>query len=124
MKEAIRVSAQVDLPYLDEAKALERELLDLYDRLNGDSTRAERSQVVLPSIMRRVSHAYRGAIGSSYGPTQTHRQSYEIGRTAFQELRQQLATLLDRDLLQLKQKLDEAGVPWTAGRALPAPEAE
>jgi hypothetical protein len=119
MKQALRVAPNADVALQDEARQLELKLLELQDRLNGDETRAKRSQAVLPSIRQRASLAYRGSL-TSYGPTQTHRQAYQFAADALQQLRQELEPLLDRDLVQLKQKLDAAGVPWTSGREIPA----
>ena len=119
IKSAIRASQKADFGWLDEARRLELKLLDIRDRLSGDTTRSQRSQAVLPSIMGRARNAYRGSLSSSYGPTQTHRQNYQIAAEAYQQLRQELEPLLDVELAQLKKTLDAAGVPWTSGRAIP-----
>ena len=119
MKQAVRHAPHAPLELFDEARRLELQLLDLRDRLSGDTTRSERSQAITPSIAGRAQLAYSGALNSPDGPTQTHRQAYQIAAEQFQQLRSQLSPLLDVELVQLKQKLDAAGVPWTAGRLIP-----
>jgi hypothetical protein len=117
MKQAVRAAPYAPLELFDEARRLELRLLDARDRLSGDTTRTERAQVVAPSIVQRARLAYTGGLYSPFGPTQTHRQAYQIAGEQFQQLRSELDPLLDVELAQLKQKLDAAGVPWTTGRA-------
>ncbi|MCH5374995.1 MAG: glycosyl hydrolase, partial [Planctomycetes bacterium] len=119
IKTAIRRTPQADLGWRDEARNLERRLLDLRDQLAGDETRNRRSQTAPPSVMRRAEIAYEGSLSSTYGPTQTHRQQYEIAAAEYKQMRKSLVSLLDTNLVQLKKKLDDAGVPWTPGRSIP-----
>jgi hypothetical protein len=56
---------------------------------------------------------------SDYGPTATHRRSFEIAREEFDEIEVRLRQLIDVDLPALEAKMEAAGVPWTAGRPLP-----
>ena len=56
---------------------------------------------------------------STYGPTATHRRSYDIALAEFSVIREDLHRLLDVDLVNLEARLEEAGVPWTPGRPIP-----
>ena len=69
--------------------------------------------------MRRVQNAHSGTLSNSYGPTETHRRDYEIGREQYEEIAGDLKTLIESDFVQLQEKLDQAGVPWTSGRSIP-----
>jgi hypothetical protein len=73
------------------------------------------------SIERRVSVVLFGNGFSAHGPTATHRQSLAIAKGQLAALRSDLQRLVDADLAALEAKLDAAGVPWTPGRAVPAP---
>jgi len=119
IKRAIRGSQHGALEQLEEARAIERRLLDARDRLTGDSTRENRRQTAPISIMDRAQSAYSGSLNSTYGPTKTHRQSHSIAADEYDELRSALVTLIDQDFARFKKKLDDAGVPWTAGRSIP-----
>jgi photosystem II stability/assembly factor-like uncharacterized protein len=111
-----------DVKLLDEARSLEIDLLNLRDQLTGDKTLSSRSVAAPLSIARRADIAYDGSLNSTHGPTQTHRQTYAIAVREFQAVRKQLIELLDDRLTQLNSRLDRAGVPWTPGRAIPAPQ--
>jgi hypothetical protein len=109
---------------LQEARSIELKLLDLRDRLGGDKTLSDLSVSGPVSIVRRATLAYEGSLNSTYGPTETHRQAYAIAAEEYRELRQELATAIEKDLAGLKKKLDAARVPWTAGRPIPQWEEE
>ena len=71
------------------------------------------------SISRRMDVVETGTGMATFGPTATHRQSFEIALKAFAKLRAELDELMGVDLPALEAKLDAAGVPWTPGRAVP-----
>ncbi len=71
------------------------------------------------SISRRVQNALFGTMRQSYGPTLTHRRQYEIAREEFESVSDRINDVLNNDVPALKQKLDEAGAPWTPGREIP-----
>jgi hypothetical protein len=106
---------------LDEARSTELELRNLRDRLTGDATRTNRRQTAPLPTVRRAEIAYEGSFDSTYGPTKTHRQAYAIAMEEYKELRSNLVALIEGDFARLKKKLDDAGVPWTSGRSIPAP---
>ena len=102
-----------------EARALELRLLDLREALDGSSTRTSRSEPDLPGIARRVNQVVRGHWNGMHGPTGTHREQYRVAREAFEAIYPDLARLMETELPALEGRLEEAGVPWTTGRALP-----
>jgi hypothetical protein len=51
-------------------------------------------------------------------PTTTQRRNVAIAQAEFATLRQELATLIEQDLVLLETELDAAGAPWTPGRKL------
>jgi hypothetical protein len=58
-------------------------------------------------------------VNGTHGPTGTHREQYRIARRLFGGLYPDLQQLVETDLPALEARLEEAGVPWTTGRALP-----
>ena len=119
IKTAVNETPEADAGLLDEARALELKLMDVRVALTGDNTRTERGHTAELSIMRRVQNAHSGTLSNTYGPTETHRRDYEIGREQYEDVAGDLKKLIEADFMKLKQKLDKAGVPWTPGRSLP-----
>jgi chromosome segregation ATPase len=119
IKNVLARTRKGDLKLLDEARAIELKLFDLRDSLAGDSTRTNRSQTARFSINQRIRAAASGSLSSSYGPTKTHRRQYELAHEELGTLIKELKKLTESDFEKLKQKLDDAGVPWTAGRQIP-----
>jgi len=75
----------------------------------------------VPSVLSRIYDVVgaRNNWSTTYGPTDTHRQSYEIAARDFEEVRPALRALIDTDLSQLEADLEAAGAPWTPGRRIP-----
>ena len=105
---------------MGEARALELRLLDLREALDGSRTRTSRAEPDLPGIAGRVNQVVRGHWNGTHGPTGTHREQYRVAREAFSTMYPELQRLVETDLPALEGRLEEAGVPWTTGRALPS----
>ncbi|NNK33344.1 MAG: glycosyl hydrolase [Xanthomonadales bacterium] len=103
----------------DEARRLELELLALQQKLNGNEKRDLYADDGPMSISDRVGVAMFGTFRSTYGPTPTHLRAMEIAEAEFASVRADLNRIHDTDLPALRRSLDEAGVPWTPGRAVP-----
>ena len=104
------------------ARNIELELLELQLRLEGNETRSLYSEEGPVSIERRLEVAVMGTFRSTYGPTPTHQRSVEIADSQFAEVKSRLTRISDSDLPALRRDLDTAGVPWTPGRPIPAPD--
>ncbi len=61
-----------------------------------------------------------GAMGSTEGPTGTHRRQLEIAEEEYKEVIGDLKKLVEKELPKLHRQLDDAGAPWTPGRKIPA----
>ena len=61
-----------------------------------------------------------GTFRSTYGPTPTHERMMEIAEAEFEAVKTALRRMGDTELPALRRSLDEAGVPWTPGRGVPA----
>ncbi len=104
---------------ITRVRALERELNELEVTLRGDRTVSKRSEPTSPSLRQRSNRAA-GSFWTTTAPTKTHRRAYEIARQELTELRLRFQRLVDVELAALERELDEVGVSWTPGRALPA----
>ena len=113
------IDGRAPLELLDQARELELKLVDAQQKINGDPTRGERFENGYPSISSRIGNALFGTFRHSHGPTGTNRQQYEIAKEEFEEVADEIKSVLEDDFESLKEALDDAGVPWTSGRKLP-----
>jgi hypothetical protein len=107
------------LGILDDARALEKDLLGLQDAISGDDERSRRGDPGKPSIARRIQTTLFGTLRQSYGPTGTQRQQYDIALADYREIEEALHKAVEGDLLALRKKIDAANAPWTRGRKIP-----
>ncbi len=110
---------EVDPQVLGEVRKLQLKLLDLQEQLSGDPTKTRRNEAEMPGLQSRLQTALFGALGSTTGPTGTHRIQFQIATEAYERVDVELRPLLERHLPRLLKKFDEMGAPWTPGRRLP-----
>jgi photosystem II stability/assembly factor-like uncharacterized protein len=103
-----------------ELEMFKQKLYDLDQALSGNRTIGAFGHPRVPTVSRRLRVASMGGGMSDYGPTATHRRSFEIAREEFGAIEADLRQLIDGELPALEAKFEEAGVPWTPGRPLPA----
>ncbi len=115
-----RTTTVVDDSLWGEIRDLQVRILDLQEKFSGDRTRSSRNEDSMPGLTSRLRGAMFGAMGSTTGPTGTHRRQYEIAKEEFESVYAELRKLVQRDIPRLMKKLDDAGAPWTPGRSLPA----
>jgi hypothetical protein len=103
-----------------QASDLERSLLDVKLRISGDERMGmAQAQGPVP-VSQRLSAVQMGTALSTYGPSPAHLRSLEIAEQEFAPLRQEITRIFEQELPALRRALDEAGVPWTPGRGVPA----
>jgi len=117
IKQALLRSDAADDALGEEARQLEQRLADLKVALLGNKQQEDMGEATQPSIKRRVQVALFG--DTTYGPTRTHEMNREAAEQALAELLEQLQQLIDHDLVELEERLEAAGVPWTPGRGVP-----
>lgn len=118
IKKAILDAPGIDPGLLKQALKIESQLKDIEKRLVGDPTIRRYNEPTVPSILDRISTIIRGHWRTTYGPTPTHKQTYEIAAQEFKEVSIQLRNVIETDLRQLEEAMEEAGAPWTPGRSL------
>jgi photosystem II stability/assembly factor-like uncharacterized protein len=112
-------AAEVDPALWKEIRALQLRLLNVQEKFSGDPTRTRRNEDAMPGLQSRLANSMMGAMGSTTGPTGTHRRQYEIAGEEFDAALVELNQLLGTDIPALLKKLDDVGAPWTPGRAIP-----
>lgn len=73
----------------------------------------------MPGVISRVQTVIGGILGSSYGPTETHREQLAIAERAYQEVESALRAVVDVDVPALGARLDDLGIRWSTGRGAP-----
>jgi photosystem II stability/assembly factor-like uncharacterized protein len=119
VRAAIAGGRRGGLELLDSVRGLELKLLDARELLFGDRTAAQRFADNPPSVSSRIGTALFGTMQQTYGPTQTHRDQLDLARQDYDRAIGTIRGVVETELEQLRQRLDQAGVPWTPGRKIP-----
>ena len=104
----------------DKARALELEAMKLQLQLAGDEARDLAGDPGPVSVKRRLEVVRFGTSFSTYGATPMHQRNLEIAEQRFSGIQTALERIFDTDMPALRQSMDDAGVPWTPGRGVPA----
>jgi hypothetical protein len=112
---AIDETPSAGAPLSTDARALERDLRDLRESLNGDPTIGRRQEATPPSLLGRLNVLTQGA-RSLDAPTATQQHQYDIVAGEYGGIQTRLRAIVDTRLKQLDAAAEAAGVPWTAGR--------
>ncbi len=99
-----------------ETHAIEKRAGALRDRLAGNSDRGFMGDPGPVPVTDRIYVAGWGDRTSAHGPTQTQRDSFDIAKEEYADISGTLNRLIEVEFFGLKERLDEAGVPWTPGR--------
>jgi photosystem II stability/assembly factor-like uncharacterized protein len=103
-----------------ELETIRQRLYDLDQALAGNRSVAAFGHPQTPNVARRLRVATITDGQSDYGPTATHRRSYEIAAAEFEVILPELSEILEVELPALERKMEAARVPWSPGRPLPA----
>jgi photosystem II stability/assembly factor-like uncharacterized protein len=91
------------------------EIQNLQTKLNGNAAKNEIGERVKPTIGGRLFALNKGITLSTYGPTETHKQTMEIIKNQLQELNASLQLAFAKVSTLAKQVVD-AGGPWIEGQ--------
>ena len=119
IKDVVQSSTKLDPAMINEVREIEFRLMDVMEKFRGDPTKSRRNESAYPGLSSRIRTMMFGAMGSTEGPTGTHKRQYDIAGEEFQEAIGDLRQIVEVDLPALNAKLDEAGEPWTPGRKIP-----
>ncbi len=93
-------------------------LLELDGNVNGLATKREVGEKTKPTISARLSAVTLGVGRSTYGPTETNKESLAIVQSELTAAKSRL-NQLDAELTSLADALVEAGGPWVEGEEIP-----
>jgi len=114
----VRSSAGSELR--DKARALELEVVALQLQLSGDEARDLAGDPGPVSVKQRLNVIRLGTSYSTYGGTEMHKRNLEIAAQGFSDIKTALERIFKTDMPALRQAMDNAAVPWTPGRGVPA----
>jgi len=100
------------------ANSIQQRLQRERDRLSNNPTRATYNDFDEMSVEARLWHARFNPSSGAYGPTPAQRESYRIARARYDDIVDNLTTLVDNEYDSLKEALDAARVPWSPGRGI------
>ena len=115
---SVLMRSRTDPALYEIANSLQQQIRAQRDRLVGNSTKGGFGAPGPMSVRARLGHAYYGPHLNAYGPTATQRQSLDVARDLYADIRQELGRLIDEEYGALKESLDAARVPWTPGRSV------
>jgi len=119
IQKVLRRSTLVDAGLNAELDGLVRQIYDLREAFDGNQQHQKMGEPKAPGINGRMFVVEMGNQNSTYGPTPTHRRSYEIALEQLAAARKTLNTIVETTLPAIEKKLEAAGVPWTPGRSVP-----
>jgi hypothetical protein len=86
------------------------ELLELREQMRGSEAKGEIGERSPPTPGSRLSVGYNGLSGT-YGPTELHRESIQVGRAELAPIRAEIERYADEVVPSLKQALEGTGAP-------------
>ena len=96
------------------------ELNAIVSDLSGNQAMAAIGQEAPATVQSRIGKVMVGTSFSTYGPTQTHRETLGYAKDDFENLRKRINTLQSVTIPAFEKALIEAGGPWTPGAEIPA----
>ena len=103
----------------DQWRAIRTELNAITSELSGNQAMAVVGQEPPANVLSRIDKVLVGTGFSTYGPTETHRQTLEYAEADFEALRQRINTLTESTIPAFETALIDAGAPWTPGGIIP-----
>ena len=100
-------------------RAAQLELDALRVALNGDPLAEVVGALRAPTVNDRLGVATIGTMFSTSGATPMHQQQVALAEAEFVQIKGRLERLINEAIPALEQELDDAGAPWTRGRAIP-----
>ncbi len=119
VQNVLKRSGSATKQLIAQASEIEKRLQTFDLKVNGDSNKGYYAVEQEPTISSRLNNVLFGASNSTHGPTQTHRQQFEIAVKQLDTIAGEFQDFVSDQMIPFRESLDEAGLPWTKGRALP-----
>lgn len=104
--------------WLAGLKQLKGKMQAIQEVMYGDRLAGRVDKDVPPSIANRIGSVTYEMWSSTSAPTQTHRDGLQLAQKAFAPVLTALNNLVEKDLVQMEEKLEKAGAPYTPGRRI------
>jgi hypothetical protein len=101
-----------------DANEVDKQLREIKRKLNGDRDKTTLDIGQIPTPADRIGWIEYEQKYSTSGVTKTHRDSYTIAKEEFEPILNSIRKLAENEMNTLEQKLEDAGAPYTPGRAL------
>lgn len=102
----------------EELHALKQEMNDLERRFYGNQAKDEIGERNKPNAGNHLRVASR-SLFTTYGPTEMHKQSLELAKKMFKEVRGDVEKLANEKIPAMEEALRKAGAPYILGQPLP-----
>ncbi|MEO0473973.1 MAG: glycosyl hydrolase, partial [Bacteroidota bacterium] len=119
MKVALSRSASEPGALDSQLAAVIKKLHDLDGQLNGNRSKQQIGEKNNPTVQSRLGAVSTGVNNATYGPTPTHKATFEIAKAELGEIRSALQTITGDDMPKLEDALRKVGAPMIEGQALP-----
>jgi photosystem II stability/assembly factor-like uncharacterized protein len=116
IKRALNETPGADPKLSDDALSIEKKTNEILKALRGDNALRARQENLPPSISERVNTIVSEQRMSTQAPTRTQMDHYASASQDFQQVLEQLRSLVSNDLARLEKAMEAAGAPWTPGR--------
>ncbi|MGF1607215.1 MAG: glycosyl hydrolase, partial [Rhodothalassiaceae bacterium] len=120
LKTALARSESAPTELDDDWQAIRTEIYEIEAALNGKATMNEVGEWQPKTVAGRLSQVMVGTARSTYGPTPSHRESFQTAVDEFGALRERINTLMQETIPALEAKLLEHDAPWVPGAPIPA----
>ncbi len=115
IKEAILKTPSIKQEVMENIFALDKRLIEVDVKLNGDATLLKREFDAPPSISSRVSRIMNGMLTTTAGATNTFITSYTDAAKEFEPVLQEVKAI-DAEVKKLEALLEKNNAPYTPGR--------
>ncbi len=113
IRKAITQMEEQEDAWLKDVILIENKLEIVQRKLSGDPLKSQLDIDATPSVSDRIGRVVYENKYSSSTPTGTHLRSYEIASEELASILPELREILEKDLVQLRIKLQKAGAPYT-----------
>ena len=115
IRRALDEIAGPDPKLVAKVNAIDLQLRDINDQINGDPILRRSNEPTFPSLLDRVNTAVNG-LTTTAPPTATHREALAVAQQQTTPLLDRLHKLIEVDLADVEKQMNARGAPWTPGR--------
>ncbi|MEA2164453.1 MAG: hypothetical protein QOK37_2580 [Thermoanaerobaculia bacterium] len=115
IRRALDEIAGPDPKLVAKVNAIDLQLRDINDQINGDAILRRSNEPTFPSLLDRVNTAVNG-LTTTAPPTATHREALAVAQKETGPLLDRLHKLIEVDLADVEKQMNARGAPWTPGR--------